>query len=51
MATGERDGHERTVLSGDSASGRDSQGSSLLPMLVAGLVLILVGAIVVMTFV
>ena len=37
--------------SADKASGRDSQGSSLVPMLIAGLVLIAVGAVVVMTFV
>lgn len=42
---------ERVILSGDEASGRDSEGSSLLPMLVAGLVLVTVGAIVLMTFV
>lgn len=51
MATGEGNKQERTILSADSASGRDSQGSSLVPMLVAGLVLILIGAVVVMTFV
>lgn len=42
---------DRIELSGDAASGRDSHGSSLIPMLVAGLVLIAVGAIVVMMFV
>jgi hypothetical protein len=51
MATGEGNGRERTILSGDSASGRDSEGSSLVPMLVAGLVLILIGAVVIMAFV
>lgn len=39
------------VLSGDEASGRDSQGSSLMPMLVAGLVLVTLGAVVIMMFV
>lgn len=39
------------ILSADHASGRDSQGSSLVPMLVAGLVLVTVGAVVVMLFV
>ena len=39
------------VLSSDDASARDSGGSSLVPMLVAGLVLVAVGAIVVMAFV
>lgn len=42
---------EQVVLSGDQASGRDSEGSSLLPMLIAGLVLVTVGALVLMTFV
>lgn len=43
---------KRTViLSADQASGRDSQGSSLMPMLIAGLILIAVGAVVVMMFV
>lgn len=48
MATGE---HRRVELTSDNASGRDSQGSTLMPMLVAGLVLVVVGAIVVMAFV
>lgn len=39
------------VTSGDAASGRDTHGSSLLPMLVAGLVLIVIGAVGVMIFV
>lgn len=39
------------VLSSDEVSGRDSKGSSLVPMLVAGLVLIAIGAVVVMMFV
>lgn len=39
------------VISGDEASGRDSHGSSLLPMLVAGLVAVTLGAIAVMAFV
>lgn len=39
------------VISGDNASGRDTQGSSLVPMLVAGLILVAVGAVVVMAFV
>ncbi|MEW9806636.1 hypothetical protein [Mesorhizobium marinum] len=42
---------EPVILSGDQASGRDSHGSSLVPMLVAGLLLIAVGSVVVMTFV
>lgn len=48
MTTGR---HERVELSGDAASGRDSEGSSLVPMLAAGLVLVVIGAIVVMAFV
>lgn len=39
------------ALSGDEASGRASAGSSLLPMLVVGLVLIVIGAAVVMAVV
>ena len=39
------------VITGDAASGRDSRGSSLVPMLVAGLIAVTVGAVVVMTFV
>ena len=42
---------ERVIVSGDEASGRDSHGSSLLPMLVAGLVLITISAAVLMAFV
>ena len=38
-------------LSADKASGRDADGSTLLPMLIAGLVLIVIGAVVVMMFV
>lgn len=38
-------------LSGEAVSGRDLQGSSLLAMLVGGLVLVAIGAIVVMMFV
>lgn len=44
-------GSRPVVLSGDDASGRDSQGSSLMPMLVAGLVLVAIGALVIMAFV
>ncbi len=39
------------VLSGDAASGRDSQGSSLVPMLIAGLIFVTIGAVAVMAFV
>ncbi|MET3791880.1 hypothetical protein [Aquamicrobium terrae] len=42
---------DRVVLSGEHASGRDLEGSSLMPMLIAGLILITVGALVVMVFV
>ncbi|WP_183097123.1 hypothetical protein [Mesorhizobium sp. YM1C-6-2] len=45
------DKRQPVILSSDQASGRDSQGSSLVPMLVAGLVLIAIGAVVVMMFV
>jgi hypothetical protein len=43
--------HKPVVITGDEASGRDSKGSSLIPMLVAGLIAVTVGAILVMTFV
>jgi hypothetical protein len=39
------------ILSADQASGRDSKGSSLVPMLMAGLILVAVGAVVLMAFV
>lgn len=51
MATGESGWRKPVVLSGDDASGRDSQGSSLVPMLIAGLILVTIGAVVVMAFV
>lgn len=40
----------RTIVAVDAADGRET-GNTLLPMLVAGLVLVIVGAIVVMAFV
>ncbi|MBB6357520.1 hypothetical protein ACFFTN_27100 [Aminobacter aganoensis] len=46
----DRNGDERTHAPGDQA-GDDNSNSTLLPMLIAGLVLIVVGAIVVMSFV
>lgn len=39
------------VFSGEHASGRDINGSSLVPMLVAGLVLVTLGYAAVMIFV
>jgi len=42
---------DRITLTGEAASGRDMVSSSLLPMLVAGLVLIVIGAVMVMAFV
>jgi hypothetical protein len=42
---------KRIVSTGDSVSGRDSDGSTLVPMLIAGLILVVVGAVVVMAFV
>jgi hypothetical protein len=42
---------DHLVFSGENASGRDIGGSSLIPMLIAGLVLITVGAVAVMAFV
>ena len=43
--------HRRVELSGEQASGKDDGGSTLMPMLIAGLVLIVVGALGVMIFV
>jgi len=43
--------HRHVELSGEDASGRDAEGSTLMPMLVAGLVLIVIGALGVMVFV
>lgn len=42
---------KRTEISSDDASGRDMAGSTLVPMLIAGLVLVLVGAVILMQFV
>nr|WP_298097172.1 hypothetical protein [uncultured Shinella sp.] len=39
------------VFSGEQVSGREINGSSLMPMLIAGLVLIAVGYVAVMVFV
>ena len=39
------------VFSGEHASGRDLNGSSLIPMLIAGLVLVAAGYAAVMIFV
>lgn len=48
MATGN---HRRVELSGDDASGRDPHGSTLVTMLIVGLLLVVAGAVVVMAFV
>ncbi|MGB3876630.1 MAG: hypothetical protein WA980_12330 [Shinella zoogloeoides] len=39
------------VFSGENVSGRDVEGSSLVPMLVVGLILIAIGYAAVMVFV
>lgn len=39
------------VIDGDRSSGGDSKGSSLTPMLIGGLVLVILGGIIVMMFV
>lgn len=49
MATDKPD--KRVEISSEGASGRDPNSSSLMPMLIAGLILIVVGAIGVMMFV
>ena len=38
-------------ISGDQSSGGDSKGSTLTPMLIAGLILVILGGIGVMIFV
>ncbi|MBV2144698.1 hypothetical protein KUG47_14450 [Falsochrobactrum sp. TDYN1] len=38
-------------ISGDQSSGGDSKGSTLAPMLIAGLILVILGGIGVMMFV
>ncbi|WP_199224759.1 hypothetical protein [Falsochrobactrum shanghaiense] len=47
--TDEKD--EQITITPDAASGGDSKGSTLLPMLIAGLALVVIGAIVLMYFV
>lgn len=41
---------DRVTITGDQASGGD-QGSTLIPMLIGGLVLVIIGGIIVMMFV
>lgn len=45
------DSRKRVEISADNASGRDDRGSTLVPMLVAGLALVIIGAGVIMQFV
>ena len=42
---------QHVTISSDHSSGGDARGSTLLPMLIAGLILIVIGAIGVMVFV
>lgn len=51
MSREEKQSRSRLVFSSDQVSGRDSNGSSLMPMLVAGLVLIAIGYAAIMIFV
>lgn len=46
----QQDEHEEVTITGDQASGGD-QGSTLIPMLIGGLILVIIGGIVVMMFV
>ena len=39
------------ILSSEAASARDEQASTLVPMLIAGLILVVLGGIAVMVFV
>lgn len=45
------DNQRRVEVTSDNASGRDTGGSTLLPMLIAGLILIVIGATVIVLFV
>jgi flagellar basal body-associated protein FliL len=42
---------KRVIMSSEAASARDEKASSLIPMLIAGLVLVAVGGVIVMVFV
>lgn len=41
----------KSDITGDQSSGGDSQGSTLRPMLIAGLIFVILGGIVIMMFV
>jgi hypothetical protein len=45
------DKRQSIELSSEAASGRDSRGSNLMMMLIAGLILVVIGAVAVMMFV
>lgn len=42
---------KRVIMSSEAASARDEKASSLIPMLIAGLVLVVIGGVAVMIFV
>ena len=42
--------HKPVVTSSEAASARDEKASNLMPMLIAGLVLVTLGGIVIMVF-
>lgn len=48
--TAKQDDKHQVSITGDQASGGD-QGSTLIPMLIGGLILVIIGGIVVMMFV
>lgn len=48
--TDQQDEEHEVIITGDQASGGD-QGSTLIPMLIGGLVLVIIGGIMVMMFV
>ncbi|MFW7358143.1 MAG: hypothetical protein ACODTL_19575 [Brucella sp.] len=51
MADNKRPGKNAVIIDGDRSSGGDSEGSTLTPMLIGGLVLVILGGIIVMMFV
>ena len=51
MGTADSGKRGPVILSGQDASGRDGEGSSLVPMLIVGLVLVTIGALAIMAFV
>ncbi|MEJ5019277.1 hypothetical protein WH297_05930 [Ochrobactrum vermis] len=51
MADDKKPRNNAVIIDGDRSSGGDSKGSTLTPMLIGGLVLVVLGGIIVMMFV